>query len=121
MLSVHGLVIIAEPIKSIQQFTYMSSIKFWVASDIGNDKTQRFLLDLQVPTKNVEAIKAKIEVGKVCEITHADIIEIPNKTEHPDRFTTNICIRCRMDNLKFLSRCIYYENLTNITKEKFNE
>lgn len=117
MLAAHGLVIVAEQIKSIDSYEFTSRLKFWIASDIGQGKTQRFLLELVVPNKELEIVKPKIEIGKVCEIIKADIREIQAKTDIPNRFTTNIVLLCKLENFKFLTRCIYYEDLPNITKE----
>lgn len=118
MLSVHGLVIVAEDINSINPYQYTTNIKFWVASDIGNGKTQRFQLEVSIPNSQLETIKKKIQIGKVCEIVKADIIEIPPKVEIPNRFTSNIVLKCKSENIKFLSKCIFYEDISNITKEE---
>lgn len=118
MLTAHGLVIVAEDISSINPYQYTTNIKFWVASDIGNGKTQRFQLELSVPNSQVELVKSKIQIGKVCEIVKADIFEIPPKTEIPNRFTSNIVLKCKSENFKFLSKCIFYEDIQDITKEK---
>ncbi len=115
MLSAHGLVIIAEDISSCVSYNYLTIIKFWVASDMGNGKTQRFQLELSLPNKQLDEIKPKIQIGKVCEIVKADIIEIPPKIEIPTRFSTNVVIKCKLENFKFLSKCIYYEDLPAIT------
>lgn len=118
MLAAHGLVIIAEEIQSEQTFPYTSLLRFWVASDVGEGKTQRFLLSLYVPHKNLNEVKSKIQVGKVCEIVKADITEIVPKSEVANRFSTNITISCSLKNFKFLAACIYYENMINITTKE---
>lgn len=118
MLAAHGLVIIAEAIKSTQKYEYISVVKFWVSSDIGGDKTQRFLLELIVNNKDMEEAVAKLEVGKICEIVKADVREVPQKLENPNRFTTNIVLACKYENFKVLAPCIFYENLSGITKKK---
>lgn len=118
MLSAHGLIIIAEEIQLIQNYTFTSLIKFWIASDIGEGKTQRFLLNLFVPIKELDTVKSKIQIGKVCEIVKADITEVVSKFENPNRFTTSITISCKLENFKFLSACIYYEDMNGITTKE---
>ncbi len=116
MLSVHGLVIISSSIEQEYKNTFGSRITFWVSSDIGDSKFQRFKVNLWIPNKDIESVKNKIEEGKVCEIVKADIKEIPSK--YPDYKFTSIVLECKLENFKFLSVCIYHEDIIGITTKK---
>ena len=118
MLHLSGLVVIAsEDVKEIA-FEYNSILKFEVASDIGNGKTQRHYINLTVPKKQVEEVKSKLVMGAVAEITHGTWNELTSSTHEEGRIRySKVELKVKWENFKILKLCVYYEGVENITKE----
>ena len=118
MLSIHGLVIIAEEVQTEVKYPYITILKFEVASDSSDGKTIRHYLTLFTPNDKAAETKERIKPGVICEIAYGTLIELISKNtqdEPASRRYSKVELKVKLENFKFLKPCVYYEGIPDIT------
>lgn len=118
MLSVHGLVIVAEEPTVTPTATGGAYINFYVASETWDKKTVRYPVSLWLPATKVESIMGKLKKGVVCELINASLRENPSVSGNENRIYTMVKISIRLEDLRILKIPFYYDSLKGITFEE---
>ncbi len=121
MLTVHGLVLVADDNIQELNYQYTTILKFQVASDDGKGNTTRHYIDLYVPKEKAAEAKDRIKLGKVCEIVHGTWNEVYGRqtnTEDPNaRRYSRVELKVKWEHFKVLSLCVYYEGIPGVTEK----
>lgn len=120
MLSIHGLVIVAEAPSVALPTKYGHVIKLEVASEAGyGGTTYRYLMDIFVTNAQKDELLSKLTPGVVCEIVHGRISEFfqPSYSQKEGIKYSKNTLQVESKNLKILKIPLYYTDLPGITEE----
>ncbi len=121
-LTCHGLIIIASEVLNKYINKYSTTLVFQIASDNSNGTTVRYNLSLTVNNDMVAEIESKIQVGTICEIVSATLVDssntIPNTEVNTNPISARLTLKVNTQSFKFLKPCVYYPGIKKITEKE---